>query len=85
MEIAGDPSIELIALTVVGSYLSAGGAGAVNHYDDRAIDAYGQPCGADEARFTTRGAHRRNRPRGVVVPHGARDMWITARTIVSVA
>jgi protoheme IX farnesyltransferase len=39
MEIAGDPSVELIALTVVGGYLSAGGAGAVNHYFDRDIDA----------------------------------------------
>jgi protoheme IX farnesyltransferase len=39
MEIAGDPSLELIALTVVGGYLSAGGAGAVNHYYDRDIDA----------------------------------------------
>lgn len=39
MQIAGDPSIGLIALTVAGGYLSAGGAGAVNHYDDRDIDA----------------------------------------------
>jgi protoheme IX farnesyltransferase len=39
MEIAGDPSVSLIALTVVGGYLSAGGAGAVNHYYDRDIDA----------------------------------------------
>jgi protoheme IX farnesyltransferase len=39
MEIAGDPSLELIALTVVGGYLSAGGAGAVNHWYDRDIDA----------------------------------------------
>jgi protoheme IX farnesyltransferase len=39
MEIAGDPSIELIALTVAGGYLSAGGAGAVNHWYDRDIDA----------------------------------------------
>ncbi len=54
--IAGDPSIELIALTVVGSYLSAGGAGAVNPYDDRAIDAHGQPAGADGARL--RGCQR---------------------------
>ena len=38
MEIAGDPSLELIALTVIGGYLSAGGAGAVNHYYDRDID-----------------------------------------------
>jgi protoheme IX farnesyltransferase len=39
MEIAGDPSIGLIALTVLGGYLAAGGAGAVNHYFDRDIDA----------------------------------------------
>jgi protoheme IX farnesyltransferase len=39
MEIAGDPSIGLIALTVAGGYLSAGGAGAVNHWYDRDIDA----------------------------------------------
>ena len=39
MEIAGDPSFGLIALTLVGGYLSAGGAGAVNHWFDRDIDA----------------------------------------------
>ncbi|HEV7806779.1 MAG TPA: heme o synthase [Solirubrobacteraceae bacterium] len=39
MEVAGDPSVGLIALTVIGGYLSAGGAGAVNHYFDRDIDA----------------------------------------------
>jgi protoheme IX farnesyltransferase len=39
MEVAGDPSIGLIALTVAGGYLSAGGAGAVNHWYDRDIDA----------------------------------------------
>ena len=39
MEIAGDPSVSKIALTCVGGYLSAGGAGAVNHYWDRDIDA----------------------------------------------
>src|SRR5947207_8615307 len=39
MEIAGDPSVSLIALTCLGGYLSAGGAGAVNHYWDRDIDA----------------------------------------------
>ncbi|MBA2517331.1 MAG: UbiA family prenyltransferase, partial [Solirubrobacterales bacterium] len=39
MTIAGNPSIGLIALTVLGGYLSAGGAGAVNHYFDRDIDA----------------------------------------------
>ena len=39
MAIAGDPSLGLIAVTVLGGYLSAGGAGAVNHYYDRDIDA----------------------------------------------
>ncbi len=39
MEVAGNPSIGLIALTCLGGYLSAGGAGAVNHYWDRDIDA----------------------------------------------
>src|SRR5438067_1276570 len=39
MEIAGDPSVSKIALTCLGGYLSAGGAGAVNHYYDRDIDA----------------------------------------------
>ena len=39
MEVAGDPSVSLVALTCVGGYLSAGGAGAINHYWDRDIDA----------------------------------------------
>src|SRR5437588_1407733 len=39
MEIAGHPSPGLIAATCLGGYLSAGGAGAVNHYYDRDIDA----------------------------------------------
>jgi protoheme IX farnesyltransferase len=39
MEIAGDPSVSKIAITCLGGYLSAGGAGAVNHYYDRDIDA----------------------------------------------
>lgn len=39
MEIAGDPAISTILLTCLGGYLSAGGAGAVNHYWDRDIDA----------------------------------------------
>jgi heme o synthase len=38
MEIAGNPSPSKIALTCLGGYLSAGGAGAVNHYWDRDID-----------------------------------------------
>jgi heme o synthase len=39
MEIAGDPSLTLIAATCLGGYLSAGGAGAVNHWFDRDLDA----------------------------------------------
>jgi heme o synthase len=39
MYVAGDPSVALVALTCLGGYLSAGGAGAVNHYYDRDIDA----------------------------------------------
>ena len=39
MEIAGNPNPGRIALACVGGYLAAGGAGAVNHYYDRDIDA----------------------------------------------
>ena len=39
MLIAGSPSVSLIVLTCLGGYLSAGGAGAVNHAYDRDIDA----------------------------------------------
>jgi heme o synthase len=39
MLVAGDPSVGLIALTCLGGYLSAGGAGAVNHWYDRDVDA----------------------------------------------
>ena len=39
MLVAGTPSIELIVATCIGGYLSAGGAGAVNHWYDRDIDA----------------------------------------------
>jgi protoheme IX farnesyltransferase len=39
MEVAGNPSASLVALTCAGGYLSAGGAGAINHYWDRDIDA----------------------------------------------
>jgi protoheme IX farnesyltransferase len=39
MLVAGDPSAGLIALTCLGGYLSAGGAGAVNHWYDRDVDA----------------------------------------------
>jgi protoheme IX farnesyltransferase len=39
MLVAGDPSVGLIALTCLGGALSAGGAGAINHYLDRDLDA----------------------------------------------
>jgi protoheme IX farnesyltransferase len=39
MYVAGDPSIALVAVTVLGGFLSAGGAGAFNHWYDRDIDA----------------------------------------------
>lgn len=39
MLIAGEPSLALIIATCIGGYLSAGGAGAINHYFDRDIDA----------------------------------------------
>jgi heme o synthase len=39
MYVAGEPSLGLVALTVVGGSLSAGGAAAVNHVWDRDIDA----------------------------------------------
>jgi heme o synthase len=39
MEVAGNPSVSRVALTCAGGYLSAGGAGAINHYWDRDIDA----------------------------------------------
>jgi heme o synthase len=39
MEIAGDPKVSKILLACAGGYMSAGGAGAVNHWYDRDIDA----------------------------------------------
>jgi protoheme IX farnesyltransferase len=39
MYLAGVPSPMLVLLTCLGGYLSAGGAGAVNHWFDRDIDA----------------------------------------------
>jgi heme o synthase len=39
MYVAGDPSLQLVALTCLGGALSAGGAGAINHVLDRDIDA----------------------------------------------
>src|SRR3954464_2458844 len=39
MYVAGTPSLGLVLLTCLGGALSAGGAGAINHYVDRDIDA----------------------------------------------
>jgi protoheme IX farnesyltransferase len=39
MYVAGHPSLRTVLLTCLGGYMSAGGAGAVNHYWDRDIDA----------------------------------------------
>jgi len=39
MYVAGDPSLALVLWTVLGGSLAAGGAGAVNHWYDRDIDA----------------------------------------------
>jgi protoheme IX farnesyltransferase len=39
MLVAGSPPVGLILLTCLGGYLSAGGAGAINHAYDRDIDA----------------------------------------------
>jgi protoheme IX farnesyltransferase len=59
MYVAGDPSPLLVLLTCLGGYLSAGGAGAVNHWFDRDIDA-------QMARTATRPI-----PSGRVSPHAA--------------
>src|SRR4051812_24251967 len=39
MLVAGSPSLGLVLLTCLGGALSAGGAGAINHWYDRDIDA----------------------------------------------
>jgi heme o synthase len=59
MYVAGDPSALLVFWTCLGGYLSAGGAGAVNHWFDRDIDA-------QMARTATRPV-----PSGRVAPHAA--------------
>jgi protoheme IX farnesyltransferase len=59
MYVAGDPSVGLVLLTCLGGSLSAGGAGAVNHWYDRDIDA-------QMARTATRPV-----PSGRVSPHAA--------------
>jgi protoheme IX farnesyltransferase len=59
MYVAGDPSPLLVFWTCLGGYLSAGGAGAVNHWFDRDIDA-------QMARTATRPV-----PSGRVAPYAA--------------
>jgi len=59
MYVAGDPSPLLVFYTCLGGYLSAGGAGAVNHWFDRDIDA-------QMARTANRPV-----PSGRVAPHAA--------------
>jgi len=39
MYVAGNPSLSLVLLTCIGGALSAGGAGAINHWYDRDLDA----------------------------------------------
>ena len=55
-----------MAVTVIGGFLSAGGAGAFNHCYDRDIDAamapHGQPPGAGRSDLAARGAALRVRP-----------------------
>jgi len=59
MYVAGDPSLTLVLLTCLGGSLSAGGAGAVNHWFDRDIDA-------QMARTASRPV-----PSGRISPHAA--------------
>src|SRR5919204_5636400 len=69
MYVAGDPSIGLVALTVIGGSLSAGGAAAVNHYYDRDIDA-------QMARTATRPV-----PSGRVAPRAALAYGLILQTL----
>ena len=61
----------LVAITVIGGFLSAGGAGAFNHCYDRDIDAAmartATPPGADRPDLAARGADLRVRAAGRVV------------------
>ena len=71
MYVAGSPSIGLVALTCLGGALSAGGAGAINHWFDRDLDAImtrmanrSVPAGRVHARhlFTIQVTPARRRP-----------------------
>src|SRR3954447_11980208 len=46
MYVAGEPSVALVAITVIGGSLSARGAAPVNHFADRDIDAAMPPAAA---------------------------------------
>jgi protoheme IX farnesyltransferase len=72
MYVAGDPSIGLVLATVLGGSLSAGGAGAVNHWYDRDIDA-------QMARTATRPV-----PSGRVSPRAALVYGITLAVLAFV-
>ena len=65
MYVAGNPSPLLVALTCLGGYLSAGGAGAVNHFYDRDIDARMKRTAS------------RPIPSGRIAPHSALIFGIT--------
>ena len=65
MYVAGDPSLGLVALTCLGGALSAGGAGAINHWFDRDLDAQmnrtarpagRRPAGSPRARRSSTGS-----------------------------
>jgi protoheme IX farnesyltransferase len=72
MLVAGSPPVGLILLTCLGGYLSAGGAGAVNHYYDRDIDAR-------MARTADRPV-----PSGRVAPRAALWFGITLATLAAI-
>ena len=65
MYVAGDPSLSLVFWTVLGGSLASGGAGAVNHWFDRDIDA-------QMARTATRPV-----PAGRIAPRAALTFGIT--------
>ena len=76
MYVAGDPSLALVFWTVLGGSLAAGGAGAVNHWYDRDIDAQmartADAAGAGRADRAARGAHVRDRARRALVRRSCR-------------
>jgi heme o synthase len=69
MEIAGSPSVSRIAVTCLGGYLSAGGAGAVNHFYDRDIDAQMKRTAS------------RPIPAGRIAPHAALGFGLALATL----